>query len=61
MPSVVHDTEAHLRHANATTTLQIYTKAIPDSVRAAVEELSLRLFPQEKPPQLAQTASGRLN
>lgn len=57
----IKDAQAHLRHANATTTLQIYTKAIPDSVRAAVEELSLRLFPQENQPDPGETANARLN
>jgi integrase len=57
----IKDAQAHLRHANATTTLQIYTKTIPDSVRAAVEELSLKLFPQEKQADLRETANARLN
>jgi len=42
----IKDAQAHLRHANATTTLGIYTKEIPESVRAAVEELSRVLFPK---------------
>ena len=35
----VKDIQAHLRHASATTTVGVYMKEIPASVRAAVEEL----------------------
>ncbi|MCC6591634.1 MAG: site-specific integrase [Bryobacterales bacterium] len=35
----VKDVQAHLRHASATTTVGVYMKEIPASVRAAVEEL----------------------
>ncbi len=35
----VKDIQAHLRHAEASTTLGIYVQEIPESVRAAVESL----------------------
>jgi len=38
--------QEHLRHARATTTLGIYTKEIPESVKRAVESLADSLFPQ---------------
>lgn len=39
----VKDVQAHLRHASANTTVGVYMKEIPVSVRAAVEELDLAL------------------
>jgi len=35
----VKDVQAHLRHANAKTTLEHYIKSVPESVRVAVESL----------------------
>jgi integrase len=35
----VKDVQAHLRHANAQTTLEHYIKSVPESVRVAVESL----------------------
>ena len=37
--STVKDVQAHLRHANASTTLEHYIKSVPASVRIAVESL----------------------
>jgi integrase len=41
----IKDAQAHFRHSQASTTLGIYTKEIPESVKAAVEQLSRVLFP----------------
>lgn len=38
------DIQAHLRHARATTTLEVYVQAVPASVRAAVESLDRAVF-----------------
>jgi integrase len=35
----IKDVQAHLRHSRATTTLDVYVQEIPESVRAAVENL----------------------
>jgi integrase len=37
--TTVKDVQAHLRHANAATTLEHYIKSVPESVRVAVESL----------------------
>jgi len=37
--TTVKDVQAHLRHANAKTTLEHYIKSVPESVRVAVESL----------------------
>jgi integrase len=37
--TTVKDVQAHLRHANAATTLEHYIKSVPASVRVAVESL----------------------
>jgi integrase len=50
----VKDIQAHLRHASSRTTLDIYTKDIPESVQSAVEGMAELLFP------VAQ-ANGRVN
>jgi integrase len=42
----IKDAQAHFRHSQASTTLGIYTKEIPESVKAAVEQLSRVLFPK---------------
>ena len=39
----VKDVQSHLRHASATTTVGLYMKEIPVSVRAAVAELDKAL------------------
>ncbi|MCI0424126.1 MAG: tyrosine-type recombinase/integrase [Acidobacteria bacterium] len=58
----IKDAQAHLRHANATTTLGIYTKEIPESVKAAVEDLSRVLFPKAASFAQGQLfAKGRVN
>jgi len=41
----IKDTQAHLRHASARTTLEFYAQEVPESVRQAVEVMSERLFP----------------
>lgn len=41
----VKDVQSHLRHASSRTTLDVYTKDIPQSVQAAVEEMAQLLFP----------------
>jgi integrase len=41
--TTVKDVQAHLRHANAATTLEHYIKSVPASVRIAVESLDLML------------------
>ncbi|HEU0122644.1 MAG TPA: tyrosine-type recombinase/integrase [Bryobacteraceae bacterium] len=41
----IKDVQAHLRHAQASTTLGIYVKAIPESVRDAVERLGANFRP----------------
>ena len=41
--STVKDVHAHLRHANAATTLEHYIKSVPASVRVAVESLDQML------------------
>jgi len=43
MHGTVKDIQSHLRHASATTTLGVYVKPIPDSVREAVEQLDQTL------------------
>jgi len=40
----VKDAQAQLRHANASTTLGVYTQEIPESVRETVEALDRKLF-----------------
>lgn len=37
--TMVKDVQAHLRHANPTTTLEHYIKSVPETVRVAVESL----------------------
>jgi integrase len=46
--TTVKDVQAHLRHANAATTLEHYIKSVPASVRLAVESLDqfLRTVPK---------------
>jgi integrase len=39
----VKDAQTQLRHASASTTMDVYTQAIPSSVRAAVEALDAKL------------------
>jgi integrase len=41
--TTVKDVRAHLRHANAATTLEHYIKSVPASVHIAVESLDLML------------------
>lgn len=41
----VKDVQAHLRHAQASTTLGVYVQAVPESVRKAVNALGAVLFP----------------
>jgi integrase len=43
----IKDVQTHLRHASAETTLGIYTKDIPESVKLAVEDMSRNLFPDQ--------------
>lgn len=45
----VKDVQAHLRHAQASTTLGVYVQEIPESVRAAVESLDCLLSGQQRP------------
>jgi integrase len=40
----VKDAQAQLRHAHASTTLDVYTQEIPDSVRQTVEALDREFF-----------------
>ena len=42
----IKDAQVHFRHSQASTTLGIYTQEIPESVKAAVEQLSRVLFPK---------------
>ena len=35
----VKDVQAHLRHTSAKTTLEFYTRSVPETVRIAVESL----------------------
>ena len=39
----VKDSQTQLRHADANTTMNIYTQVIPESVRAAVEGLDQKI------------------
>lgn len=43
------DVQAHLRHAQASTTLEIYVQQVPASVRAAVESLDRAIFGKVAP------------
>ena len=40
----VKDAQSQLRHASASTTLNVYTQEIPESVRQTVEALDQKLF-----------------
>ena len=40
----VKDAQTQLRHSSATTTMNVYTQAIPSSVKATVEALDQKLF-----------------
>jgi hypothetical protein len=53
--TTVKDVQAHLRHANAATTLEHYIKSVPASVRVAVESLGSMLKSK------AEETSGRSN
>lgn len=57
----VKDVQAHLRHASATTTLDIYVKDIPESRQAAVEGMAQRLFPGPAEQRLSPGTTERLN
>jgi integrase len=42
------DVQGHLRHAQASTTMDVYIQVIPESVRKAVESLDATLFGQQE-------------
>jgi hypothetical protein len=56
--TTVKDVQAHLRHANAKTTLEHYIKSVPESVRVAVESLDHLL---KSKPGAVEGGQGQLN